>query len=162
VYAWPRAAVPVVALLAAANAVQLGEPIRAAPRAPAQVVTDALLRHGLRYGFGADNMYDLVFKSGERVIIQPIEWTWIQRYGDLVLAADRPFYLYRDDQEHKVSYQVFMRYLANRGIQYRRFDVAEYHVLYDFEPPGSINAQALEEMRLEIRQHKDRSRRRSS
>jgi hypothetical protein len=162
VYAWPRAAVPLVALLAVANAVQLAEPIRAAPRTPAQVVTDALLGHGLRYGFGADNMYDLVFDSGERVIIQPIEWTWIQRYGDLVLAADRPFYLYRDDQERKVSYQVFMRYLANRGIQYRRFDVAEYHVLYDFEPPGSIDAQALEQMRAEIRQHKDRARRRLS
>jgi hypothetical protein len=103
-----------------------------------------------------------VFDSGERVIIQPIEWTWIQRYGDIVLAADRPFYLYRDDQEHKVSYQVFMGYFANRGIQYRRFDVAEYHVLYDFEPRGSINAQMIAEMRAEIRQHKDRSRRRLS
>jgi len=162
VYVWPRLAVPVVALLAVANAVQLAEPIRAEARTPSQVVIDALLGHGLRYGFGADNMYDLVFDSGERVIIQPIEWTWIQGYGGLVLAADRPFYLYRDDQEHKVSYQVFMRYLANRGIQYRRFDVAEYHVLYDFEPPGSINAQALEQMRAEIRQHKDRSRRRLS
>jgi hypothetical protein len=101
-------------------------------------------------------MYDLVFDSGERVIIQPIEWTWIQRYGDIVLAADRPFYLYRDDQEHKVSYQVFMSYLATRGIQYRRFDVGEYHVLYDFEPAGSITASAIAEMRGEIRRRKGR------
>jgi hypothetical protein len=160
VCAWPRAAVPIVALLAVTNAAQLAAPIRGEARAPAPAVVDALLAHGLSRGFGADNMYDLVFDSRERVIIQPIEWTWIQRYGDIVLAADRPFYLYRDDQEHKVSYQVFMGYLANRGIQYRRFDIAEYHVLYDFEPRGSINAQAIKEMRAEIRQHKDRSRRR--
>jgi hypothetical protein len=162
VYAWPRSAVPVVALLAVANAVQLAAPIHGEARTPTPAIIDALLAHGLSRGFGADNMYDLVFDSGERVIIQPIEWTWIQRYGDIVLASDRLFYLYRDDQEHKVSYQVFMSYLADRGIQYRRFDVGEYHVLYDFEPAGSINAHAIAEMRSKIRQHKDRSRRRLS
>jgi hypothetical protein len=159
---WPRLAVSLVALFTMVNAVQLAKPIHAEARTPSHVVINALLAHGLDRGFGADNMYDLVFDSDERVIIQPVEWAFVPEYLDMVLAADRIFYLYRDDQEHKVSYQVFIEYLAKRGIQFSHFDVAEYHVLYDFEPPGSINAQAIKEMRAEIRQHKDRSRRRLS
>jgi hypothetical protein len=158
VHAWPRSALPVVALLTVANAAQLAQPIRAEPRTPTHVIIDALLEHGLHYGFGADNMYDLVFDSGERVIIQPVEWTWVQQYGDIVLAAGRPFYLYRDDQQRKVSYRVFMAYLGKRGIRYQRFDVGEYHVLYDFEPAGGIDARAIEEMREEIHQRKARVR----
>jgi hypothetical protein len=155
---FPRAAVPVIALVVAANAVQLAEPIRGDVRTPRHVIIDALLEHGLHYGFGADNMYDLVFASGERVILEPIEWSWVPQYRHMVLAAERPFYLYREDQRGKVSYQVFVAYLAKHGIRYQRFDVAEYHVLYDFEPAGNINAQALEQMREELRQRKGRSR----
>jgi hypothetical protein len=162
VQAWPRLAVPLVALFAVANAVQLAEPIRAEPRTPTHVIIDALLEHGLHYGFGAGTMYDLVFESGERVIIEPMEQAYVPRYRDIVLAADRTFYLCREDQQRDASYQVFMAYLANHGIRYQRFDVAEYHVLYDFEPAGSINAQAIEKMREEIRERKGRWRRRSS
>ncbi|MGD0947515.1 MAG: hypothetical protein ABSA52_08795 [Candidatus Binatia bacterium] len=152
----PRLAVPVVALLAVANAVQLAEPIHAEARTPNHVIIDAILEHGLHYGFGADNMYDLVFDSGERLIIEPVEWTWVPQYHDMVLAAERPFYLYREDQQSKVSYQQFMAYLAKHGIRYQRFDVEDYHVLYNFEPVGSITAHAIAEMRDEIRRRKGR------
>lgn len=162
VQAWPRLAVPLVALFAVANAVQLAEPIRAEPRTPTHVIIDALLERGLHYGFGAGNMYHLVFESGERLIIEPVEWTYVRRYRAMVLAAGGTFYLYREDQQRNVSYQIFMAYLADRGIRYQRFDVAEYHVLYDFEPAGSINAQAIEKMREEIRQRKGRWRWRQS
>jgi len=158
IQAWPRLAVAVVALFAVANTVQLVEPIRAQARTPAHVIIDALLERGLNRGFGAGNMYDLVFESGERLIIEPVEWTYVPRYQRMMQAADRTFYIYREDQKRNVSYQVFMAYLANHGIRYQHFDVAEYHVLYDFEPPGSVNTQAIREMRKEIRQRKGRLR----
>jgi hypothetical protein len=156
VRARPRWALPIVTLVTVANAVQLAEPIRAEARTPSHVIVDALLEHGLHYGFGADNMYDLVFASSERVIIEPIEWSWVPQYRQMVLTAERPFYLYREDQQSKVSYQRFMAYLAKHGIRYQRFDVEDYHVLYNFEPVGSITADSIAEMRDEIRRHKGR------
>jgi hypothetical protein len=153
----PRLAVPLVGVLALGNAAPL---VRVAPvqvRTPTTVVIDALLQHDLHYGFGADNMYDLVFDSAEKVIILPVEWTRIPGYDKQVFESQRQFYLYRDDQRRKISVRLFMDYMTQHGIQYDEFDVADYHVLHDFRPPGSITMQAIETVREQIRERKGRS-----
>jgi hypothetical protein len=148
-------AVPVTALIVLGNAVQIATPLKEPPRTPNSAVIDALLEHDLHRGYGADNMYDLVFESKERIIIEPLEWTRYRPYLEAVSSSDRVFYLYRQDQERKISYRVFMDYLERQNIQFRRFDVGEYRVLYDFDPPRSLSGQAVKEIRAEIRARKE-------
>jgi len=150
----PRLALPTVALVAVIHALQIAAPPPSDGRTPAKEVADTLLQRGLDHGYGADNMYDIVFESHERIVIEPVEWTRMRSYRSAVANASHVFYLYRDDQTGKVSYQVFMAYLAKAGIDSSRFDVGEYHVLYDFQPAGKLSSDALAAIREEIRSRK--------
>jgi 4-amino-4-deoxy-L-arabinose transferase-like glycosyltransferase len=152
----PQVAVPLVGAFVLGHAVQIAIPFTADARTPSRDVIAALTEHGLRYGYGADNMYDLTFESGEQIIIEPVEWTRYTAYQSAVAHADRIFYLYRDDQRLKISYRVFMAYLENAGIQYGQFDVGEYHVLYNFEPRAALSGEAIQKVRDEIRRRKGR------
>lgn len=152
----PRWATLGVGLLALGQGLQLLTPIPADARTSPGTVVESLLEHGLRYGYGADNMYDLVFESGERVVIEPLEWSRYGPYQAKVAAADQIFYLYRDDQQRKPSFRAFMGYLAEMGVTYHRLDIGEYHALYDFEPRGDISAQAIAKLRDQIREQKER------
>ncbi|MFQ5667575.1 MAG: ArnT family glycosyltransferase [Candidatus Binatia bacterium] len=153
----PRAAPLVVGLIALGQAVQLLSPIPAAGRTAPAAVVAALERHGLSRGYGADYMYDLIFLSGERVIIDPLGYSRYRPYQSAVAQANHIFYLYRSDQVRKVTHRVFMTYLADAGIRYRRFDVGQYHVLFDFEPPGRLSAQAIAGIRQQIRRRKEKT-----
>jgi len=154
----PRLVLPAVALVAVVHAVQIAAPPPSDARTPVRAVVAALEQRGLDHGYGADNMYDIVFESGERIVIEPVEWTRMRSYRSAVANASHVFYLYRDDQTGKVSYRVFRAYLAKAGIESSRFDVGEYHVLYDFQPAGKLSEEALAAIREEIRSRKRGSR----
>ena len=150
----PRLALLTVALMAVIHATQIAAAPPSEGRTPAKEVVAALLQRGLDHGYGADNMYDIVFESDERIVIEPVEWTRMGSYRSAVANASQVFYLYRDDQTGKVSYQVFMAYLAKAGIESSRFELGEYHVLYDFQPAGKLSSEALAAIREEIRSRK--------
>jgi hypothetical protein len=152
----PRWAIPVVALLALGQAIQLTIPTPSDGRTPREVINEALTRHDLHYGYGAGFMYDLVFQSGERIIIEPVERSRYPAYQAAVGSAARTFYIYRDDQERKTAHQAFVKYLSDTGVTSKRFDLNEYHVLYDFVPPGSISTQAMTKLRHDIQNLKGR------
>ncbi|MFI5396501.1 MAG: glycosyltransferase family 39 protein [Candidatus Binatia bacterium] len=146
----PRWAVPLVGLLAFGQMIQLALPAPSDGRTPREVIDDALLQHDLHYGYGPGAMYDLVFQSGERVIIEPLEHSRSPRYQSLVGGADRVFYIYRDDQRRKRNHQAFVKYLSAAGATYKQFDVNEYHVLYDVEPASVISLQMLTKAHLKL------------
>jgi hypothetical protein len=149
----PRLGVPLVGLILLGNAVQLVVPIRPEPRTPNRQIIEALLAKGLHFGYGGDNMYDIVFESHEAVVIEPLEWTRYRPYRKAVAAADHVFYLYRTDQVDKESYAVLREYLKAHGVSYEEMSVGEYRVLYNLTPPSSI-AQGLDRIREEIRRRK--------
>jgi hypothetical protein len=150
----PRLGVLIIGLIAVAQAMQIAAPTPSDGRTPREAVIQALIDHGLRNGYGADYMYDIVFVAGERILIEPLEWTRYAPYKAAVAASDDVFYIYRDDQEGKIAHRVFMAYLDHAGVHYDRFDVGEYHVLYDFAPPGRITGQVIAHMGDEIRDRK--------
>lgn len=150
----PRGAVPVTALLLAVQAGAILQPPPADHRTAPAVVLDALRAHGLSRGYGADNMYDLVFQSRETIIIEPLEWSRYGPYRRAVEAADRVFYLFREDQETKTSFRVFRDYLERTGVHYERLTVGEYRVWYDFSPRDRLSAAAVDGLREEIRRRK--------
>ena len=150
----PRLAVPLVALIAFNQGVAIVQPPPPDERTPTSAVIEALRGQGLHYGYGADNMYDLVFESSEEIVIEPLEWSRYGPYQRALTAADRIFYLYRDDQETKVSYSVFREYLQRAGVQYRQLDVGRYHVLYDFVPRERLSDATVQVLRDEIRTRK--------
>jgi hypothetical protein len=155
--ALPRWAIPVVGLLVLGQAIQLTIPTPSDRRTPREVIDDALARQGLHSGYGAGFMYDLVFQSGERIIIEPVERSRYPAYQAIVGNAARTFYIYRDDQERKTAHQAFVKYLFDTGVTYNRFDLNEYHVLYDFVPPGSISTHAMTKLRHDIETLKGRN-----
>jgi hypothetical protein len=150
---FPRFGTCLVGIIALGNTLQLAMPVQAAARTPNRVVINALLQEGLHYGYGADNMYDIVFESNERVIIEPLEWTRYQPYKKAVARADRIFYLYRNNQTNKVSYHVLRKYLKNHDVTYKSMEVGDYHIMYDFVPHDSLQHD-LDPLRDEIRRRK--------
>jgi len=147
------AAVALVALVQVRSILTPGPP---EARTPATAVIAALTQRGLSHGYGADYCYDLVFESGERLLIEPLGWSKFAPYESAVATADRVFYLYRDDQQQKTSHQVFMEYLSHAGIRSQRLDAGDYHALYDFEPRESLSGPAIAKLREAILTRKER------
>lgn len=154
----PRLAVPLVAFIIITQAVGIVRPPPRDDRTPTRQVIEALRGQGLHYGYGADNMYDLVFESSEDIVIEPLEWSRYAPYQRAVATADRIFYLYRDDQETKVSYRVFRDFIERSNVAHRQLDIGKYHVLYDFTPRERLSDTAVQVLRDEIRGSKQRPR----
>jgi 4-amino-4-deoxy-L-arabinose transferase-like glycosyltransferase len=150
---WLAAARPpaAFALLGLIVAVQAGQLLTAAPAAAGigrRALVDALVRHDLQAGYGADYFYDLVVEAREQIIVEPLGWSKYPPYGAVVERAERPFYLYRDDQQRKRSHGLFLEHLARSRTAHARLDVGEYHVLYDFTPP--LGPAAVAALRAEL------------
>lgn len=152
----PALAVPLVGFVAVTMGVETLLPPAANGRTPPDHVARVLLDHGLTRGYGADNMYDLVFVTAERLIIEPLEWTRYRPYREAVETSPRVFYLFRDDQRQKTSFLALMGRLKERDARYRQLDIGEYRVLYDFEPADVLSPQAVQQLREEVRKRKGR------
>jgi len=151
-----RWATAITALCLFVQAVQLAMPPAGDRRTPAAAVAAALIDRDLRYGYSAGLMYDVVFQSRERVLIEPIERSRYAPYGRLVGRADRIFYVYRDDQEEKAVHRAVLARLENAGVRYRRLDIGEYHVLFDFIPADLLSADVVARIRRDVREAKSR------
>jgi hypothetical protein len=150
----PRLAVPLVALVVVGRALTIVAPPPADASVPDDEVLRALGTQGIRYGYGAGGTYDLVFRSGEQVILVPLDHSRYTPYERSVAAAERIAYIYRDDQEHKPAHAAFMEALAERGVRYRQMDIGTHHVLYDFEPRQAITPAFIDEVRATFRKMK--------
>jgi hypothetical protein len=121
-------------------------------RTPRRLVVEALRQHGLQYGYGAGQVYDLIFESRESVVIVPIdqEQSHYQPYEESAAATDKVFYLYRDNQIANWPHRIFMDNLTANRVRYATMDVGYYHVLFGFQPAGSVSPQFVAEVRREI------------
>lgn len=150
----PRAAVPVVALVVLVHAGLIARPLTVEGRAEPSRVLDVLQAHGLRHGYSAGPMYDLVFRSGESVVLVPLDHSRYPPYEALVDRAEEIFYVYRDDQERKPAHRAFMKLLDDSGVEVRRRDVDGLHVLDSFEPREAVSSAAIARVREEFRSEK--------
>ncbi len=151
---WGTAGTAVVAAVALGQTVQLAAPVPTDGRTPRDAVVEALLQQNLHFGYGAGFMDDVVFQSGERVIIVPIERPRYPAYEPLVAAADNVFYIYRDDQADKTAHRMLMEYLADNRVHYRETTLGEYHILSQIEPREAVSGAAMAQLRERIHDRK--------
>jgi 4-amino-4-deoxy-L-arabinose transferase-like glycosyltransferase len=154
VHALPKAAIAIVLLLVSVQAFHLANPQAVNARVPRETVVASLQADGLRYGYSAGFMQDLVFAAHEQIIIVPVERARIAAYESRVANADRIFYIFRVDQRRKPAHTVFLRTLEERGLTYREGQVGEYRWLYDFEPREWFSSETMAQIRKNIRTQK--------
>lgn len=151
----PRLAVPLVALVVVGAAVTIIVPPPVDGSASDDEILRALGSNGIRYGYTAGPMYDLVFRSGEEVVLVPLDHSRYAPYEGRVAAAERISYVYRDDEQRKPAHEVFMKSLAESGVRYRQMDIgARHHVLYNFEPREAITPEFIARVRTNFRKVK--------
>ncbi len=154
VRAAPRLAVPLIALVVAGHALAITAP----PPTDGSVSDDEILRalatKGLRYGYTAGGMYDLVFRSEEQVVLVPLDHSRYAPYEGMVAAAPQIAYIYRSDEQRKSAHEAFMRLLAADGVRYQQMDIGVHHVLYDFEPRSAITPEFINKVRSSFRKMK--------
>lgn len=150
----PPVAVAVVAVVVAGHAVDIVRPAATDEKTPVEDVIAALDRQDLRDGIAASPMYDVIFRSGERIVVVPLDHSRYVPYEQRVGNAPSVFYLYRDYQESKPAHRAFLRHLDERDIRYSRLDVGNFHVLYDFEPAGAVSLATVADVRADFRKEK--------
>jgi len=150
----PLLAAAVVALVVAAHGLDIARPAVTDETTPVADVIAALDERGLRRGFAASPMYDVVFRSGERIIVVPLDHSRYVPYEKQVDGAPDLFYVYRSYQERKPAHRAFLRYLAGQGVTYAQLDVGDFHVLHGFSPPDALSLGTLAKVRAEFRKEK--------
>lgn len=150
----PRAAAVVVAAVAVFHAVDISRPAVTDETTSAAAAIDALEAKGLHHGFAASPMYDVIFRSGERVVLVPLDHSRYLPYEKQVDGAGDTFYLYRSYQERKPAHRALLRYLEEKGVAHQTAAVGDYHILYDFQPPAALSLAALAEIRSDFRKEK--------
>lgn len=150
----PAGAAAVVLTVVAAHAVDIATPAETDEKTPVTEIIAALDERGLRHGIAASPMYDVIFLSGERIVLVPLDHSRYVPYEKQVAASDSVFYLYRGYQERKPAHRAFLKYLDDRDIAHSRLDVGNFHVLYGFEPPGAVSLATVAEVRAAFRKEK--------
>lgn len=102
---------------------------------------------GIRACYSASPLYHVVFASGERVVISPLQKNRIPAYDAVVEAADSICYVLRDDQRDKRQHVAMMAAIEGRGIRYEEDRVGPYVVLHGFEPRRALTSRDVEAAR---------------
>jgi hypothetical protein len=152
----PGLAIVAIAVFLVSETITLAVPGTPAQTTSPETVLAKLAEKGLHNGYGGGSMYDLVFRSKENVVIVPLDKFRYQPDETRVVGARDVFYLYRDDEAAKLSHRTFLATLDSVGIRYRRMDIGDYHLLYQFEPEGSVTPQLIAKVRDGFRSAKDR------
>jgi hypothetical protein len=118
-----------------------------APDTSGDELMAALESRGIGACYSAGPMYHLVFRSGERVILSPLQKNRIPAYDELVEATESICYVFRDDQDRKRQHLLLLEDLDEQGVRYERFSVGKYNVLSDFEPREVIDAELIQRVR---------------
>lgn len=150
----PAAATSIVTLVAIANVAAILIPAHGEERTPIESVIEALSEKGLHAGYAAGPMYNLIYRSGESIVLVPLDHPRYPPYRHRVEEAAEIFYVYRTDQQRKLAHQTFVEFLGNEGIRYQKADVGDYHILYDFHPRELITAEAFMKVRKTFREKK--------
>jgi hypothetical protein len=150
----PRLAVGLVGLVALTHAAAIAAPVPRDARTPPDLVINALREKGLRYGYAAGPMYELMFRSREYVVLAPLDHSRYAPYEASVSAADQVFYVYRNSQQSKIAHRVFTGHLKRTGVRYQQVDLGEYHILYGFEPRDGVSAEVIARVRDDFRKQK--------
>lgn len=123
----------------------------ALPRADDEERGQALLswleERELRAGYSAAPLYHLVFASGEKLVLAPLQKNRYPPYDDVVEAEDSICYVFREDQADKRQHVAMLELLRSRGVRYREGRVGPYRVLYEFEPRRAVRAVDVEAVR---------------
>jgi hypothetical protein len=145
------AAVGLVALL---HAVDIARPAATDETTPSSDAIAMLERKGLEHGFAASPMYDIIFRSGERIKLVPLDHSRYLPYEKQVDGSPDVFYLYRTYQERKPAHRALLRYLEEQGTAYEKTDVGDFHIVHAFQPPDALSLQALAKVRTDFRKEK--------
>jgi len=106
-----------------------------------------LEERGISHCYSAGPLYHLVFASGERVVLAPLQKDRYPAYNREVEAADSICYVFRDDQTAKRQHVAMMTFLTDRGVTFGREAVGGYNVLYGFSPREALTGEALRAIR---------------
>jgi len=88
--------------------------------------------------YSAGPLYHLVFVSGERVLISPLQKNRYPAYDKAIEQADRICYVFRDDQSRKRQHLILVDLLEKAGVTYQTTRVGGYNVLSSFSPRAAI------------------------
>lgn len=120
-----------------------------------RALSDALVSRGLTRCYSAAPLYHVVFESGEKLILAPLQKDRYPAYGDMVGDADEICYVFRADQERKRQHVALMRFLGEQGVSHDRFEVGEYRVLHGFQPREVLTVDAIASIRRQETVHLD-------
>jgi len=121
-----------------------------------------LSARGLTRCYSAAPLYHLVFASGERVVLAPLQKDRYPAYNRLVEGSDAVCYVFRSDQASKRQHLAMMALLAERGVSYRQDSVGPYRVLSQFEPRDALDRAAVARLRSAGRRAGEQERDRGS
>jgi hypothetical protein len=147
----PRFALATVGVVALCNAITIAVPPSCTGVALPDDIISVLKQNGLRYGYAAGQMYDIMLRSNEEIVIIPLEHSRFPRDEQRVAAADHVFYAFRTDQEDKPVHQTFINFLRANNVQHRETAVENFHVWYDFEPRAKLSHEAITKLIEEFR-----------
>lgn len=103
--------------------------------------------HGLRACYSASPLYHVVFASGERVLISPLQKDRYPAYDPMIEEADEICYIYRDGQAHKRQHLAMMAKLGSNGVGFETAEVGPYRILYDLQPRRGLKAADVDAIR---------------
>jgi hypothetical protein len=125
---------------AAATAETRGEEARA-------VLLAFLDEHDLDRCYSAAPMYHLVFRSGERTLLVPLQKDRYPEHNREVEESPSVCYVFREDQREKRQHVAMMEHLEREGVAYRSAEVGEYRVLWSFSPRQALSGAVIERIR---------------
>lgn len=150
----PQGGAALVGIVTLLHAVDIARPAATDETTPTTAAIDVLESKGLEHGFAASPMYDVIFRSGERIKLVPLDHSRYLPYEKQVDGAPDVFYLYRSYQERKPAHRALLRYLEEQGTAYEKTDVGDFHVVHGFQPPNALSLEALAKVRSDFRKEK--------
>jgi 4-amino-4-deoxy-L-arabinose transferase-like glycosyltransferase len=93
--------------------------------------------------YSASAMYHVVFASGEKLVIAPLQKDRYPAYDRIVGNAQSICYIFRDDQVHKRQHTALVDVLGERHVGYREDRVAGYNVFWDFQPRSALTPEVM-------------------
>ena len=107
----------------------------------------ALEQQGLTRCYSAGPLYHLVFASGERVVMSPLQKDRYPAYNDEVEASPSVCYVFREDQQKKRQHIAMMDFLESRGVRYDTTLAPPYRILHGLAPREVITGDAIGRVR---------------
>ena len=150
----PRTGAALVGVVAVIHGIEIATPAQTDETTSADAVVAALKEKGLHHGIAANAMYEVIFRSGEDVVLVPLDHSRYRPYEVEVEKADDVFYIYRDYQQKKPAHVTLLRTLTEKGAAYQQMDIGDFHVLYGFQPTDALTFGTVGEVRARFRKEK--------